>query len=252
MTALEPGRDSRPPGDRLDHAVVIALAMAAGALAVAGLTSQRLGVPVALWVAAGGAVPLSLGMLLIAAERGRRVRETERVKRRETAAVLAEKLAEARRRAEAAEPWDAPPVVESPPEAVDVVGSVPYPTDEPLLSLVPESDPDDDGPAPVDAGKPVIPECSSIDRVAQLEETIVDLNRQVDELTRVIQGASRGARAARSGRHSGPPETVAPAESAAPAQTAQNAQTAPRTETPKPVPAPRGITTPREMTEEPA
>lgn len=208
MTALEPGRESRPPGDRLDHAVVIALAMAAGALAVAGLTSQRLGVPVALWVAAGGAVPLSLGMLLIAAERGRRVRESERVKRRETATVLAEKLAEARSRSEAqkaAEPAE-PAGPAEPVEDVVVVGSVPYPTDEPILSVVPDvvETPE---PGPGDAAAP---ECSSIDRVAQLEETIVDLNRQVDELTRVIRGASRGVRAARPGRHSGPPETPEP------------------------------------------
>ena len=188
MTALEPGRDSPPPGDRLDQAVVIALGLTAAVLAIAGITSQRLGIPAALWVAAAGAVPLSLGMLLIAAERGRRGRESERIKRRETAAVLAEKLAEARSRAE---------FLGEAAVAGDEVGTVPYPTDEPVLELVPD----------LVEMEPVAAECSSIDRVAQLEETVVDLNRQLDELTQVIRGASRERPRARAGRHSGPPET---------------------------------------------
>lgn len=195
MTALEPRRAGRPQGDRLDHAVVVALGLAAAALAVAGLTSQRLGVPAALWVAAGGAVPLSLGMLLIAAERARRGREGERVKRRETATVLAEKLAEARERAESMD-------TSGEKTMVDDVGPVPYPTDEPfqpVLEVVPDLIADDDP-------EPAVPECLSINRVAQLEETVVDLNRQVDELTKVVRGATGQRRSARAGRHSGPPE----------------------------------------------
>jgi membrane protein implicated in regulation of membrane protease activity len=200
MTALEPGRESRPPGDRLDHAVVVALGLAAAALAVAGLTSQRLGVPVALWVAAGGAVPLSLGMLLIAHERARRVRETERIKRRETAAVLAEKLAEARRRSESID--GAQPIIG------DDVSQVPYPTDlppEPVLEVVADPDPESVSQLAEMPEDPA-PECASIERVAQLEETVVNLNRQVEELAEVIRGAARGVRASRAGRHSGPPE----------------------------------------------
>jgi hypothetical protein len=192
MTALEPLRESQPPGDRLDHAVVVALGLAACALTAAGFTSQRLGVPAALWVAAGGAVPLSLGLVLLLHERSHRFRDGERVRRRETAAILAEKLEQARQRAVAqseAEPaaTGMPPStsVKLPVEATDT-----FP--DPAVDFVAETS--------VELER-------SLKRVAQLEETVIDLNRQVGELQKVIQGASHGARsAARAGRHSGVPE----------------------------------------------
>jgi ubiquinone biosynthesis protein UbiJ len=193
MTALEPRNQTRPPGDRLDQAVVVALGLAACALALAGLTSQRLGVPAALWVAAGGAVPLSLGMVLILHERGRQSRERERVKRRETAAILAEKLEQARQRA-AAQPVGetiAPPVADN-AEARGPGDGAEGMRSEPETVVVPRELE------------------RSLERVAQLEETVIDLNRQVSELQRVIQGTPRGARGSRAGRHSGPPEAGSP------------------------------------------